>query len=110
MTRFGIALGAEQATFAGLAGIGDLIATCFSPHGRNRRVGYRIGKGETLGDVLAGPQVAEGVSTSRSVYERVTRMGIEAPIMTGVYQMLHEGKPPLALVQELMTRRQKDER
>ena len=110
MTRFGVALGAESATFAGLAGIGDLITTCFSQHGRNRRVGFRLGKGETLADVLAGPQVAEGVYTSRSVFERVTRMGLDAPIMSGVYHMLYEGKPPLAVVQDLMTRRQKDER
>jgi glycerol-3-phosphate dehydrogenase (NAD(P)+) len=110
MTRFGVALGAEASTFAGLAGIGDLITTCFSPHGRNRRVGFRLGRGEPLADVLAGPQVAEGVFTSKSVHERAVRMGIEAPIMTGVYQMLHEGKPPLAVVQDLMTRRQKDER
>lgn len=109
MTRFAVALGAEAATLAGLAGVGDLIATCFSPHGRNRRVGYRLGKGEALADVLAGPQVAEGVYTSRGVYERVTRMGLEAPIMTGVYQLLHEGKSPLAAVQELMSRRQRQE-
>jgi glycerol-3-phosphate dehydrogenase (NAD(P)+) len=109
MTRFGVALGAEPATFSGLAGIGDLIATCFSPHGRNRRVGFRLGKGEPLADVLAGPQIAEGVYTSRSVFERANRMGIEAPIMMGVYQLLHEGKLPLAVVQNLMTRRQKGE-
>jgi glycerol-3-phosphate dehydrogenase (NAD(P)+) len=109
MTRFGMAHGAEHATFSGLAGTGDLITTCFSPHGRNRRVGYRLGRGEPLADVLAGPQVAEGVLTSRSVFERVTRMGIEAPIMTGVYRVLHEGQPPLAAVQDLMTRRQKHE-
>ena len=70
MTRFGVALGAEAATFAGLAGIGDLIATCFSPHGRNRRVGYRLGQGDPVAAVLSGPQVAEGVDTSRSVHER----------------------------------------
>lgn len=109
MTRFGAALGAEQATFSGLAGIGDLITTCFSGHGRNRRVGFRLGRGEPLADVLAGPQIAEGVTTSRSVHERVTQMRIDTPIMTGVYQLLHEGKPPLAVVQELMTRRQKGE-
>ena len=110
MTRFGVAHGAEPATFAGLAGMGDLITTCFSPHGRNRRVGYRLGRGEPLADVLAGPQVAEGVFTSRSVFERASRSGIEAPIMTGVYQMLYEGKPPLAVVQDLMTRSPKQER
>lgn len=110
MTRFGVAHGAEPATFAGLAGVGDLITTCFSPHGRNRRVGYRLGKGEPLADVLAGPQVAEGVYTSRSVYERARRTDLDTPIMTAVYQVLHEGKPPLAAVQELMTRRLRDER
>src|SRR5437763_425474 len=110
MTRFGVAHGAEPATFAGLAGVGDLITTCFSPHGRNRRVGYRLGRGEPLADVLAGPQVAEGVYTSRRVYEGARRTGLDAPIMTGVYQVLHEGKPPLAAVQDLMTRRQKEEK
>jgi glycerol-3-phosphate dehydrogenase (NAD(P)+) len=110
MTRFGVAHGAEPATFQGLAGTGDLITTCFSPHGRNRRVGYRLGRGESLSEVLSGPQVAEGVLTSRSVFERTQRSGIDAPIMTSVYQMLHEGKPPMVAVQDLMTRRQKQER
>lgn len=110
MTRFGVAHGAEAATFAGLAGIGDLIATCFSPHGRNRRVGYRLGKGEPLADVLAGPQVAEGVYTSRAVFERVSQMNLDTPIMTAVYRVLHEGKSPRVAVQELMGRSQKTER
>lgn len=110
MTRFGVAHGAEPATFAGLAGVGDLIATCFSPHGRNHRVGYRLGRGESLADVLAGPQVAEGVYTSRSVYDRVSRIDLDAPIMSAVYRVVHEGQSPPAAVQGLMTRRQKDER
>jgi len=110
MTRFGVALGADAATFTGLSGIGDLITTCFSPHGRNRRVGFRLGRGDALADILAGPQVAEGVGTSRSVFERLTKMGIEAPIMASVYQVLHRGKPPLAAFQELMMRSQKNER
>jgi glycerol-3-phosphate dehydrogenase (NAD(P)+) len=110
MTRFGVAHGAEPATFHGLAGMGDLITTCFSPHGRNRRVGYRLGKGEPLADVLSGPQVTEGVLTSKSVHERTARSGIDAPIMTGVYEVLHNGKPPLVAVQDLMTRSQKQEK
>ncbi|MDY3561660.1 NAD(P)-dependent glycerol-3-phosphate dehydrogenase [Gemmata sp. JC673] len=110
MTRFGVAHGAEPATFSGLTGIGDLMTTCFSPHGRNRRVGYRLGQGEALAEVLAGPQVAEGVLTAKSVHERATRSGIEAPIMTGVYEVLHNGKPPLAAVQDLLSRSLKHER
>ena len=109
MTRFGVSHGAEPATFAGLAGVGDLMTTCFSPHGRNRRVGVRLAKGEPLADVLAGPQVAEGVYTSRTVFERVRRMDLDAPIMTGVYELLHAGKPPLAVVQDLLARRQRHE-
>ncbi|MCE9563747.1 MAG: NAD(P)-dependent glycerol-3-phosphate dehydrogenase [Planctomycetes bacterium] len=110
MTRFGVAHGAEPATFMGLAGIGDLMTTCFSPHGRNRRVGYRLGKGEPLSAVLAGPQVAEGVYTSRTVYDRITQMRLDAPIMTAVYRVLHEGQSPLSAVQDLMTRQPKHER
>ncbi len=109
MTRFGVAHGAEPATFAGLAGMGDLITTCFSPHGRNRRVGDRLGRGEPLAAVLAGPQVAEGVYTSRSVYDRTRRMGLDVPIMAAVYRVLHEGRSPAEAVNELMSRRQKGE-
>jgi glycerol-3-phosphate dehydrogenase (NAD(P)+) len=110
MTRFGVAHGADPGTFAGLAGVGDLITTCFSPHGRNRRVGERLGRGEPVAAVLAGPQVAEGVNTARSVHARSRQSGIDVPIMAGVYDVVHAGKPPLAAVQELMTRRQKGER
>ncbi len=110
MARFAVAQGAEYATFYGLAGTGDLITTCFSPHGRNRRVGYRLGQGEPLTEVLRGPQVAEGVFTSRSVYHQAVRSGIDIPIMAGVYQVLHEGKPPLVAVQDLMTRSPKQEK
>jgi glycerol-3-phosphate dehydrogenase (NAD(P)+) len=110
MTRFGVAHGADPATFHGLAGIGDLITTCFSPHGRNRRVGFRLGTGEPLADVLSGPQVAEGVWTAKSVHERAARTGIETPIMEAVYGVLHAGLPPLAAMQRLMSRAQKNER
>lgn len=110
MTRFGVAHGAEPATFAGLAGTGDLITTCFSPHGRNRRVGFRLGRGEALAEVLGGPQVAEGVWTARSVHERAARTGIETPIMAAVYGVLYAGLSPLAALQGLMARAPKTER
>ena len=91
MQRFGVAHGAEPATFHGLAGIGDLMTTCFSPHGRNRRVGERLAKGEPLAALMLGPQVAEGIFTAKSVYERLARAGLDAPILQGVYRVLYEG-------------------
>jgi glycerol-3-phosphate dehydrogenase (NAD(P)+) len=109
MTRFGVARGAESSTFAGLAGIGDLIATCFSKHGRNRRVGERLGRGESLNDILAGPQVAEGVWTAKSVREWGHANALVTPIMTAVHDVLYESKSPLAAVQELMARQMREE-
>jgi glycerol-3-phosphate dehydrogenase (NAD(P)+) len=109
MTRFGVAHGAAPATFAGLAGVGDLITTCFSPHGRNRRAGERLARGEPLEAILAGPQVVEGAYTARSVYERESRMGLELPIMTAVYRMLYERRSPHDAVQDILSRRQKGE-
>ncbi|QEL18954.1 NAD(P)H-dependent glycerol-3-phosphate dehydrogenase [Limnoglobus roseus] len=109
MTRFGVALGAEAATFAGLAGIGDLMTTCFSRHGRNRRVGERLGRGEPLDAILAGPQVAEGVYTAKSVRQRSLALGLDVPIMSAVYDVLYEGKSPLAAVQDLMARQMREE-
>jgi glycerol-3-phosphate dehydrogenase (NAD(P)+) len=105
MVRFGVALGAEHSTFFGLAGLGDLITTCFSPHGRNRRVGQRLAGGESL-DAIVGStsMVAEGVYTTRSVYTRARQMGIEMPIVTEVYRVLYEGKAPLKAVTDLMLR------
>jgi glycerol-3-phosphate dehydrogenase (NAD(P)+) len=106
MTRFGVAHGAEVATFYGLAGVGDLITTCFSPHGRNRRVGERLAGGATFADVTAGPQVAEGVYTAQSVHDRAAQMGLEMPIATSVHRVLYEGQSPLEEVQLLLSRRQ----
>jgi glycerol-3-phosphate dehydrogenase (NAD(P)+) len=111
MTRFGMSLEAEHDTFQGLAGVGDLITTCFSPHGRNRRVGERLGKGETLQQILASsPAVAEGVTTARSIYERTHHLGLDMPITTVVYRVLYEGVAPADGVDELMSRRTGSER
>lgn len=111
MTRFGVALGAEHDTFQGLAGVGDLITTCFSHHGRNRRVGERLGRGESLQTILAtSSAIAEGVTTAKSVHDRTKPMGLEMPITSVVYKVLYEGASPLDGVNELMTRRSGSER
>lgn len=110
MARFGVALGAEHTTFFGLAGIGDLITTCISRHGRNRYVGERLGQGEKLSAILAGmTMVAEGVYTSRSVYDKAARMGIVMPITAEVYRVLYEDKEPRQAVTDLMLRAPKGE-
>ncbi len=111
MTRFGMALGAEPDTFQGLAGVGDLITTCFSPHGRNRRVGERLGRGEKLGDILASsPAVVEGVTTAKSVHERTLAMGLEMPITAGVFRVLYADVSPADGFAGLMARQSKSER
>lgn len=105
MTRFGVRFGAEASTFAGLAGIGDLITTCVSPFGRNRKVGERLGKGEALPQILQTMEsVAEGVATARSVYEVSEQEGIDMPIMTEVYRVLFEGKTARDATHSLMLR------
>jgi glycerol-3-phosphate dehydrogenase (NAD(P)+) len=111
MARFGVALGANHETFVGLAGLGDLITTCFSPHGRNRRVGQRLATGEDLATIVGSTQmVAEGVYTTRSVYFRAMQMGVEMPIVSEVYRVLYENKRPLQAVGDLMLRRPIHER
>jgi glycerol-3-phosphate dehydrogenase (NAD(P)+) len=111
MTRFGAELGAHRETFIGLAGIGDLITTCFSPHGRNRRVGQRLAAGESLDSIVHGTHmVAEGVYTTRSVHERARQLGVEMPIVTEIYRVLYENKQPLTAVGDLMLRRRTHER
>ena len=111
ITRFGVALGADAATFTGLAGVGDLITTCVSRHGRNRHVGERLGRGERAADILAGmSMVAEGVYTARSVHERAAQMGIDMPITTEVYRVIYENKDPRTAVTDLMLRSPKGER
>lgn len=105
MIRFGVAHGADEKTFHGLAGMGDLITTCMSKHGRNRRVGEKLAAGEKLADILSGTEmVAEGVYTTRSVYEQSQKQGISMPIVDQVYRVLYEGKSPRSAVEDLMQR------
>lgn len=108
--RFGMALGAREETFNGLAGIGDLVVTCTSRHSRNRHVGFEIGKGKKLDEIIEKmDMVAEGVKTTRSVREWAHSLGIEMPITESVYQVLFEDVRPQQAVYELMTREPKEE-
>jgi glycerol-3-phosphate dehydrogenase (NAD(P)+) len=110
MARFGVAHGAENQTFAGLAGMGDLITTCMSRHGRNRHVGECLARGETRAQILARmTMVAEGVFTARSVYHRATQMGLAMPITEEVFHVLYEDKDPRAAVNDLMLREPRKE-
>ncbi len=105
MVRFGAAMGADRKTFYGLAGLGDLVTTCNSRHSRNRAVGEGLGKGRSLASIQGGMQaVAEGVLTTRSVFEIAQQRGIDMPIVTQVYRVLFEGKSPLDATMELMQR------
>lgn len=108
--RLGVAMGARPETFAGLAGLGDLITTCVSPQGRNRSVGERIGKGQKIADILANmASVAEGVPTTQSVQQLAHRHGVEMPITESVHSVLFEGKDAISALNDLMTREQKSE-
>lgn len=110
MSRLGVALGANPLTFAGLAGMGDLILTCTGDLSRNRTVGYQLGQGRTLTEVLAEMRmVAEGVDTTRATHELARREEIEMPIVAEVHAVLFEERAPAAAVQNLMQREPKAE-
>lgn len=110
MARLGVALGASAPTFWGLAGMGDLITTCISRHGRNRAVGERLARGESLSQIQASTaMVAEGVFTARSVAEKSRQMGLAMPISNEVYKVLYEQKDPRAAVTDLMLRELRSE-
>jgi glycerol-3-phosphate dehydrogenase (NAD(P)+) len=105
MTRLGAAIGARPATFAGLAGIGDLVLTCTGSLSRNRAVGMAVGKGATLDEALAGKEtVAEGVATTKSALALAEREQVEMPIVSMVYRVLFEGLSAHRGVTELMAR------
>jgi glycerol-3-phosphate dehydrogenase (NAD(P)+) len=110
MMRLGSRLGAQESTFSGLAGIGDLITTCISKHSRNRRMGELIASGLSLDEALGKmTMVAEGVQTTRSVYALSQKFGIEMPITSEVYRTLFEGKSAKLAVKDLMVRESKPE-
>jgi glycerol-3-phosphate dehydrogenase (NAD(P)+) len=110
LTRLGVALGGEPLTFSGLAGMGDLVATCISQQSRNRHVGEELGKGRSIDDIVAEMKmVAEGVKTSRAVVDLARRVGVEMPIAEQVVEVLYEGKRAIDVIPALMNREAKAE-
>lgn len=105
IVRLGMAMGAQPLTFAGLAGIGDLMVTCSSRHSRNRRAGILLAQGKTVSEVIAATNmVVEGINATLAAYNLARRHKVEMPITEQTYQVLYEGKAPRAAVLELMTR------
>ncbi|MDQ3118342.1 MAG: glycerol-3-phosphate dehydrogenase, partial [Verrucomicrobiota bacterium] len=97
--------------FYGLSGAGDLIATCFSQHSRNRRVGEQLGRGQSLSQITSTMRmVAEGIPTTKSAFECARRLNIETPIIDQIHGIVHEGKPPEQALEDLLGRDQKSER
>lgn len=110
IARLGVVLGARPETFSGLAGVGDLVTTSVSPHGRNRTAGERIGRGESVAAVQRDTRgVIEGVPTTRAVIELARAHGVEMPITQAVYDVVFAGKAPIAAITELMQRPPKAE-
>jgi glycerol-3-phosphate dehydrogenase (NAD(P)+) len=110
MARLGAALGADPLTFAGLAGLGDLVATCTSPLSRNRTVGEQLGRGRPLQQVIDEMKmVAEGVKSSRSIVDLAAKHDVEMPIAEHVAKVVHEGMTPQEMLRSLMSREAKPE-
>lgn len=110
MKRLGMQLGGSQDTFSGLSGMGDLVVTCTSEHSRNRFVGYNIGRGKSVEEVISQMNmVAEGVKTTQSVLEWSNKLNVEMPITRAVYQVLFEKEDPKDMLHDLMTRNPKEE-
>ncbi|RYD61126.1 MAG: NAD(P)H-dependent glycerol-3-phosphate dehydrogenase, partial [Verrucomicrobiaceae bacterium] len=105
MTRLGVALGGRAETFAGLSGVGDLIATCFSQHSRNHRVGLALGHGKSLEEATTSlGMVAEGVPNTLSIHDAASKAGVRTPIIDAVYSILYQGKPAARAMHELLSR------
>ena len=105
MARLGAAMGGNLQTFSGLAGMGDLVLTCTGGLSRNRTLGVRLGKGETLDDIMKGAKtVAEGVKTAKAARELAAKYHMHMPIVEQVYHILYEGKDPGQALKDLMAR------
>jgi len=110
MTRLGLELGANPLTFLGLSRIGDLVLTCTGDLSRNRRVGLELGRGKKVEEVLGAlTQVAEGVRTTRSVYELSRRIGVEMPITNEAFAVLYEEKDCRLTLHDLTNRQLRSE-
>ena len=110
IARLGVAMGGRKETFAGLAGVGDLIVTCTSMHSRNRRCGIRIGQGETVQDAMAQVgSTVEGYFAALSAHQLSSKIGVEMPICECAYGVLYEGRPVGTVVERLMTRHKRHE-
>jgi glycerol-3-phosphate dehydrogenase (NAD(P)+) len=110
LIRLGTAMGGNFTTFYGLSGVGDLIATCFSMHSRNRRVGEYLGRGQRIGHITSTMQmVAEGIPTTKSAYACAQKLNIDTPITNEVYALLYEAKTPVHAMRDLLERDQKAE-
>jgi glycerol-3-phosphate dehydrogenase (NAD(P)+) len=110
IARLGARMGADARTLAGLAGVGDLVLTCTSDLSRNRNVGFRLGRGEKLPDILSEMRmIAEGVRNAKSVYHLARKLDVEMPITEQIYLLLYEGKSARQVVVDLMARDLKPE-
>ena len=111
MIRLGTKMGADARTFYGLSGAGDLIATCFSRHSRNRRVGEELGQGRTLKEITSSMQmIAEGIPTAKSAYQCARKLNVDTPVIDEVYALVQQGKSAGRAMEDLLARDQKAER
>ncbi len=110
IARLGVAMGARSKTFAGLAGLGDLVTTCVSPQSRNRSVGEQLGQGKSIAEILANmDMVAEGVETVKAAVKLAKKYNVSMPISSEVYKIIYSGKAARAAVADLMNRKPKSE-
>lgn len=109
ITRLGVAMGAKEVTFSGLSGLGDIVLTCTSTLSRNYTVGYRLGQGEKLTEIIKTKSIAEGITTTLSAYNLSRKYNIDMPVTEQIYLTLYENKPVVNTVKDLMNRSLKSE-